>query len=111
MTLEQLRIFIAVAERQHVTQAAAQLRLTQSAVSSAISALESRHDIRLFDRVGRRHARRQLATGKSGRPRPWRGRGRRGRAYLAGMISRSPCERTAVWPAGSSLSALATPAP
>jgi DNA-binding transcriptional LysR family regulator len=53
MTLEQLRIFIAVAERQHVTQAAAQLRLTQSAVSSAVSALESRHDIRLFDRVGR----------------------------------------------------------
>jgi DNA-binding transcriptional LysR family regulator len=53
MTLEQLRIFVAVAERQHVTQAAAELHLTQSAVSSAIAALEARHDIRLFDRVGR----------------------------------------------------------
>jgi len=31
MTLEQLRIFIAVAEKQHVTQAASQLNLTQSA--------------------------------------------------------------------------------
>lgn len=29
MTLEQLRIFIAVAEREHVTQAAAYLNLTQ----------------------------------------------------------------------------------
>jgi DNA-binding transcriptional LysR family regulator len=53
MTLEQLRIFVAVAERQHITQAAAVLHLTQSAVSSAISALETRHDVRLFDRVGR----------------------------------------------------------
>lgn len=53
MTLEQLRIFVAVAERQHVTQAAAELHLTQSAVSSAIAALEARHDVRLFDRVGR----------------------------------------------------------
>ncbi len=54
MTLDQLRIFIAVAEREHVTQAAAALNLTQSAVSAAISALEDRHAVRLFDRVGRR---------------------------------------------------------
>jgi DNA-binding transcriptional LysR family regulator len=53
MTLEQLRIFVAVAERQHITQASAALHLTQSAVSSAISTLENRHDVRLFDRVGR----------------------------------------------------------
>ena len=53
MTLEQLRIFIAVAERQHVTQAASQLNLTQSATSSAIAALEARYGIKLFDRVGR----------------------------------------------------------
>ncbi|MFZ3034460.1 MAG: LysR family transcriptional regulator [Parvibaculum sp.] len=53
MTLEQLRIFIAVAEREHVTKAATALGLTQSAVSSAVAALESRHDARLFDRVGR----------------------------------------------------------
>ncbi|MDT1062478.1 LysR family transcriptional regulator [Paracoccus sp. CPCC 101403] len=54
MTLDQLRIFAAVAEREHVTQAAAFLNLTQSAVSAAISALEERHAVRLFDRVGRR---------------------------------------------------------
>lgn len=54
MTLEQLRIFIAVAEHQHMTQAAQALNLTQSATSAAIAALEERHDIRLFDRIGRR---------------------------------------------------------
>ena len=53
MTLEQLRIFIAVAERQHVTRAAEALRLTQSAVSSAIRALEHDFAVKLFDRVGR----------------------------------------------------------
>ena len=54
MTLEQLRIFVAVAERQHVTQAARALNLAQSAASHAIAALEARHDTRLFNRVGRR---------------------------------------------------------
>jgi Transcriptional regulator len=53
MTLEQLRIFIAVAEKQHVTRAASELNLTQSATSSAIAALEVRYGIKLFDRVGR----------------------------------------------------------
>ncbi|KAA0681238.1 LysR family transcriptional regulator [Azospirillum brasilense] len=54
MTLEQLRIFVAVATQQHVTRAAAALNLTQSAVSAAVSSLEARHAVRLFDRVGRR---------------------------------------------------------
>lgn len=54
MTLEQLRIFVAVAEREHVTRAAEVLRLTQSAVSGAIQALEDRHKVLLFNRVGRR---------------------------------------------------------
>ncbi|CAL1691145.1 HTH-type transcriptional regulator CysL [Brevundimonas subvibrioides] len=53
MTLDQLRIFVAVAERQHVTRAAEALNLTQSAVSSAITTLEGRHGVALFDRVGR----------------------------------------------------------
>ena len=53
MTLDQLRIFVAVAERQHMRRAADALRLTQSAVSAAIAALEARHDVRLFHRVGR----------------------------------------------------------
>ncbi len=54
MTLEQLRIFVAVAEREHVTNAARDLNLTQSAVSAAVSALENRYATKLFDRVGRR---------------------------------------------------------
>ncbi|CFX58062.1 Transcriptional regulator, LysR family [Candidatus Filomicrobium marinum] len=54
MTFEQLRIFVAVAERQHVTRAAEALNLSQSAVSHAIGALEARYHTKLFDRVGRR---------------------------------------------------------
>lgn len=54
MTLDQLRIFIAVAEREHVTRAAGELNLTQSAVSAAVATLEARYDVKLFDRVGRR---------------------------------------------------------
>ena len=53
MTLDQLRIFVAVAERGHVTRAARSLGMTQSAVSAAIGALEKRYGARLFDRVGR----------------------------------------------------------
>jgi DNA-binding transcriptional LysR family regulator len=56
MTLDQLRIFVAVARREHLTRAAAELNLTQSAVSAAISALEARHAMQLFDRIGRRIA-------------------------------------------------------
>jgi len=54
MTLEQLRIFVAVAEREHVTRAAMYLNLTQSATSAAIAALEARYAIKLFNRIGRR---------------------------------------------------------
>jgi len=53
MTLEQLRIFVAVAEREHMTAAARAVNVTQSAASAAIAALETRHGVRLFDRVGR----------------------------------------------------------
>jgi DNA-binding transcriptional LysR family regulator len=53
MTLEQLRIFAAVADKQHVTQAAKELNLTQSATSAAIATLEGRYGVKLFDRVGR----------------------------------------------------------
>ena len=53
MTLEQLRVFVAVAERQHVTRAAEALNLAQSAVSAHIAALEARHGAKLFHRVGR----------------------------------------------------------
>jgi DNA-binding transcriptional LysR family regulator len=53
MTLEQLRIFVFVAERLHMTRAAEALGLTQSAASAAIATLEGRHGVKLFDRVGR----------------------------------------------------------
>ena len=54
MTLEQLRLFVAVAEREHVTRAAAALHRTQSAVSAAIAGLEEQSGVTLFHRVGRR---------------------------------------------------------
>lgn len=54
MTLEQLRIFVAVAEREHLTRAAVALNLTPSAVSSAIRVLEERYTTALFHRTGRR---------------------------------------------------------
>ena len=53
MTLEQLRIFVAVAQTLNMTRAAEALHLTQPAVSAAIAALEARHGLLLFDRVGR----------------------------------------------------------
>ncbi len=54
MTLEQLRAFVAVAEREHVTRAAAAIHRTQSAVSAAIAGLEQQSGVSLFHRVGRR---------------------------------------------------------
>ncbi|MGI9481005.1 MAG: LysR substrate-binding domain-containing protein [Hyphomicrobiales bacterium] len=53
MTLDQLKIFVEVADRGHVTRAAKALGLSQSTVSSAIANLEGNYEIRLFDRVGR----------------------------------------------------------
>lgn len=53
MILEQLRIFVAVAERGHVTQAARALNMAQSAVSASLANLERRYQTRLFHRVGR----------------------------------------------------------
>lgn len=54
MTLEQLAIFVAVAEREHLTKAADAIGLTPSAVSSAIKNLEGFYGVALFHRVGRR---------------------------------------------------------
>jgi DNA-binding transcriptional LysR family regulator len=53
MTLEQLRIFVAVAHVEHFTRASQRLRLSQSAVSAAIAALEVEHGVLLFDRKRR----------------------------------------------------------
>jgi DNA-binding transcriptional LysR family regulator len=53
MTLDHLKIFVAVAEREHVTRAAEALNLTQSAASAAIAGLEQQFGLKLFDRIGR----------------------------------------------------------
>lgn len=53
ITLEQLRVFCVVSERENMTLAAKQLGLTQSGVSGAISSLEDRCGLALFDRIGR----------------------------------------------------------
>ena len=53
MTLEQLRIFLAVAEHLHFTRAAEELYITQPAVSAAIQSLEQQYSVKLFHRVGR----------------------------------------------------------
>jgi len=54
MTLDQLRIFVEVAENEHVTKAAGVLHLTQSTISAAIKTLEMNYAVKLFHRVGRR---------------------------------------------------------
>jgi len=54
VTLEQLRIFVAVAELEHMTRASQSLNLTQSATSAAVAALEARYATKLFNRIGRR---------------------------------------------------------
>jgi DNA-binding transcriptional LysR family regulator len=53
MTLEQLRIFAAVADRLHMTRAAQALNITQSTASAAVATLEARYGVLLFNRVGR----------------------------------------------------------
>ncbi|WP_353673929.1 LysR substrate-binding domain-containing protein [Synechocystis sp. LKSZ1] len=54
MTLDQLRIFLVVAEQLHFTRAAEILYMTQSSVSAAVQNLEESYGIKLFSRVGRR---------------------------------------------------------
>ncbi|MCE4224987.1 LysR family transcriptional regulator [Methylobacterium sp. C25] len=53
MTLHQLRVFVAVAEREHLTRAALVLHTAPSAVSATIAALEAEYGLSLFDRSGR----------------------------------------------------------
>ncbi len=53
MTLEQLRIFMLVAERGHMTHAAEAMGISQSGASAAIKALEREFGVMLFNRVGR----------------------------------------------------------
>jgi DNA-binding transcriptional LysR family regulator len=52
-TLDQLHTFLAVAEREHLTEAAARLGLSQGSVSSQVHRLEKALGVPLLHRVGR----------------------------------------------------------
>lgn len=54
ITLRQLEIFLAVARTEHVTEAAKELHLSQSAVSASLAELTEQLGGPLFDRAGRR---------------------------------------------------------
>lgn len=51
MELYQIRAFVAVAEHGHLTRAAERLHVSQPALSGQIKALESRLDLKLFERA------------------------------------------------------------
>nr|WP_106780662.1 LysR family transcriptional regulator [Lysinibacillus timonensis] len=53
MELRQLRYFVEVAEREHISEAAEHLHVAQSAVSRQIANLESELGTPLFERIGR----------------------------------------------------------
>jgi LysR family transcriptional regulator, transcription activator of glutamate synthase operon len=53
MELRQLRYFIEVADREHVTEAADSLNVAQSAVSYQLTKLEEELGVKLLERVGR----------------------------------------------------------
>lgn len=53
MELRQLRYFIEVAEREHISEAAIHLHVAQSAISRQIANLEAELGVELFERVGR----------------------------------------------------------
>lgn len=54
ITLKQLAVFVSIYETGSTSGASKQLNLSQSAVSSALSQLESRLQMPLFERLGRR---------------------------------------------------------
>jgi LysR family transcriptional activator of glutamate synthase operon len=53
MELRQLRYFVEVAEREHVSEAAEHLHIAQSAISRQISRLEDELGVVLFEKIGR----------------------------------------------------------
>jgi len=48
MTLEQLQIFLAVAEHLHFTRATEELYITQPAVSATVHSLEQWYGVKIF---------------------------------------------------------------
>src|SRR5215469_13907716 len=54
MNLQHLRVFLAVAEHEHITRASEELILSQPAVSKTIQSLEHELGVELVERQGRR---------------------------------------------------------
>ncbi len=54
MTIRHLRIFIAVYQKESITEAAEELNMTQPTVTRAIQELEEHYSVRLFERIHRR---------------------------------------------------------
>lgn len=52
-TLKQLEVFLAIANRESVSDAAKELSMSQSAVSESLKNLEHQFDVKLFDRIGK----------------------------------------------------------
>src|SRR5690606_42019875 len=53
-TLRQMEVFVAIAQHESVSRAAASLALSQSAASTSLTELERQFDCLLFDRMGKR---------------------------------------------------------
>ncbi len=54
MEIRQLRYFLAIAQTEHLTQAARSLYITQSTLSHGLRQLEEELGVQLFERIGRR---------------------------------------------------------
>jgi DNA-binding transcriptional LysR family regulator len=54
VSVDDLRVFVAVAQTEHVTAAAGRLHLSQPAVSRALARVEDQYGVQLFDRPGHR---------------------------------------------------------
>ncbi|MGB6927375.1 LysR family transcriptional regulator, partial [Psychrobacter sp.] len=54
ITLKQLAVFVSIYQTGSTSRASEELHLSQSAVSSSLTELESRLQMPLFERVGRR---------------------------------------------------------
>jgi len=50
LTFKQIRYFVAAAETGQVSQAAMEMNISQSAVTSAVQSLETQLNVRLFER-------------------------------------------------------------
>ena len=53
-SLRQLEVFVSIAHRQHLSRAAEELSMSQSAASSSLKEFESQFGLQLFDRIGKR---------------------------------------------------------